>query len=426
MYDDLIAVCNILLFLIGSFYIYRSIYAVVGIFHTKNFAPAKKNHKYAIVIAARNEEAVIGNLLESIAKQDYPKELLTVFVVADNCRDHTADVAAAGGAIVYKRFDKEHCTKGFALQFLFEQIERDYSIAAFEGFFVLDADNLLKSDYISRMNDAFDNGEKIITSYRNTKNFDDNWISASYGLHWLRTVRFESRARSAFHVATRIQGTGFLFSSELVKDGWHYTSLTEDRAFSADAVVTGVNISYQDKAEFYDEQPNSLKIAWRQRIRWSKGHIQAFMESGKKLFINIFKRRKAKQKFISYDMLMTNVPSCILSIPLKFLKFAFMICSCITLDRFYNEWQSLIFGILLTILFEHAANIPVAAILFIMEKDRIQPIKWYKKVFYCLMFPFFSMIGDISTCIAVFRKVSWKPIPHKASIKIEDLESVPG
>lgn len=426
MYDNLIAVCDILLFLIGLFYIYRSIYAVVGVFHTKKFEKAKRHHKYAIVIAARNEEAVIGNLLDSIAKQDYPQALLTVFVVADNCTDHTAAIAEAGGAVVYQRFDREHCTKGYALQYLFEQIERDYSISSFEGFIVLDADNLLKSDYVSRMNDAFDSGEKIITSYRNTKNFDDNWISASYALHWLRTVRFESRARSAFHVATRIQGTGFLFSSELVKNGWRYTSLTEDRAFSADAVVMGIHISYQHEAQFYDEQPSSLKIAMRQRVRWSKGHLQAFVESGKKLFFNIFKRKRLDQKFVSYDMLLTNVPSCLLSIPLKCLKFAFMICSCIALGQFYNEWQSLILGILLTVLLEHAANIPVAALLFLTEKDRIKPIKWYKKILYCLTFPLFSIIGDLSTYIAVFRKVSWRPIPHKASVKIEELESAPG
>ena len=117
------------------------------------------------------------------------------------------------------------------------------------------------------MNEAFDAGERIVTSCRASKNFGDNWISASYALHWLRTVRMEHRARSVFGLATRIQGTGFLFASELVKNGWHYTSLTEDRAFTADAVAAGYPISYCDAAVFYDEQPVSLRIALRQRIR---------------------------------------------------------------------------------------------------------------------------------------------------------------
>ena len=73
-------------------------------------------------------------------------------------------------------------------------------------------------------------------------------------------------------MATNIQGTGFLFASEIVKDGWKYTSLTEDRALTADCVVEGYEISYNDEAIFYDEQQVSLKVALRQRLRWSKGH----------------------------------------------------------------------------------------------------------------------------------------------------------
>lgn len=276
---------------LSAMLIYKTAYKIIGLFFTRKFPSAKQKHKYAVVIAARNEEKVIGNLLDSIAKQDYPKELITVFVVADNCTDKTAEVARNRGAVCYERFDNEHKTKGFALQFLFDRIEEDYGRKSFEGYFVFDADNLLKEDYISRMNDAFDAGEKIITSYRNTKNFDESWIASTYALHWLRSIRFNHRARSVLRLATNIQGTGFLFANEIVKNGWKYTSLTEDRALTADAVAQGYAITYNDAAEFYDEQPTSLKIALRQRLRWSKGHLLAFAETGPYLFINIFFRQ---------------------------------------------------------------------------------------------------------------------------------------
>ena len=266
---------------------YKTIYWIIGVFFTRKFKPAKNNHKYAILIAARNEKNVIGNLLDSIKKQDYPQELLTVFVVADNCTDNTAEIARKRGAICYERFDDEHKTKGFALQYLLEKIEEDYGRMSFEGYFIFDADNLLKKDYISRMNDAFDAGEKIITSYRNTKNFDENWIASTYALHWIRSIRSNHRARSILRLATNIQGTGFLFANEIVKDGWKYTSLTEDRALTADAVAQGYKISYQDAAEFYDEQPTNLKVALRQRTRWSKGHLMAFVETGPYLLMNV-------------------------------------------------------------------------------------------------------------------------------------------
>ena len=55
------------------------------------------------------------------------------------------------------------------------------------GFEIKTVHNLLKRDYISRMNDSFDAGEKIITSYRATKNFSENWIASTYALHWLRS-----------------------------------------------------------------------------------------------------------------------------------------------------------------------------------------------------------------------------------------------
>ena len=73
------------------------------------------------------------------------------------------------------------------------------------------------------MNDAFDEGCKIITSYRNTKNFDENWIASTYALHWIRSIRTNHRARSVLRLATNIQGTGFLFANEIVKNGWNYT-----------------------------------------------------------------------------------------------------------------------------------------------------------------------------------------------------------
>ena len=302
--SPVLAICYVVGIFMGILIIQDKPYMLIGLFATRKFKPAKKQHKYAVLIPARNEEPVIANLINSIRKQDYPQELITIFVVADNCTDNTAKVAREKGAICYEHFNPEERTKGFALKYLFEQIQRDYGIESFEGYFIFDSDNLLKKDYISRMNDSFDAGEKIITSYRSTKNWTESWIASTYAIHWLRSIRYRHRARSLLHLATNIQGTGFLFSNEIVKDGWKYTSLTEDRALTADCVVEGYEISYNDDAIFYDEQPVSLKVALRQRLRWSKGHLQAFAESGWGLFKNIFIDKNTKHyeddKWYSY------------------------------------------------------------------------------------------------------------------------------
>ncbi len=400
---------------------YHTVYLFTGMFLTRRFKPAKKNHKYAVLIAARNEEKVIGNLLESIKKQDYPGELVTVFVVADNCTDNTALIARQGGAVCYERFDNEHRTKGFALQFLLERIEEDFGRQSFEGYFIFDADNLLKKDYITRMNESFDEGEKIITSYRNTKNFDENWISASYALHWLRSIRASHRARSVFRLATNIQGTGFLFASELVKNGWKYTSLTEDRAFTADAVVMGYHISYNDAAEFYDEQPVNLRIALRQRIRWAKGHILAFVESGPGLFKNIFTAKGFRDKFMSYDMFVLIAPRPLFSLARRLIVGALYIAVYIDKGFFACLWTVLWWRLGWRIS-NHLPAACMAVYVFFTERHRIKKISFPKKVWYCFMWPFFDIIGTVSMYIALVTKVTWKPIPHESKITIADVD----
>ena len=457
---------------------HKSFYFIIGMFFTRKFKPAKKKHKYAICVAARNEKYVIGNLLDSINKQDYPKDLITVFVVADNCTDNTAEIAKSKGAIVYERHDEVNKTKGYALQYLFKNIESDYKTDSFEGYFIFDADNLLQKDYISKMNDAFDEGCKIITSYRNTKNFDENWVSSTYALHWIRSIRTNHRARSVLRLATNIQGTGFLFTNEIVKDGWKYTSLTEDRALTADAVAQGYQITYQDEAMFYDEQPTSLKIALRQRLRWSKGHLQAFAQTGPYLFINIIFGKKflktnwnkdkkenkkpilnriiesIRHRFASFDTLSQLTPISFINL-VKWLIISVIVYSCSLyntgIDGMYlfsgnNQivkllrkiidirifvspgYKALLYGLLLTIWFRilyrltiYFSNCLMAIYLFIVEDNRIKKMKLSDKIKFTLTWPTFDIIGRYTTYVALFKKVTWKPIPHESKVTIDDL-----
>lgn len=457
---------------INGLYKFRDIYKYTGVVLTRKFKKAANYHKYAILVAARNESVVIGNLVDSIRKQDYPKELVDIFVVADNCTDDTADVARSYGAVCYERFDKVNCTKGYALQFLVKNIAKDYGIDNYEGYFIFDADNLLKHDYITHMNNSFDAGEKIVTSYRNTKNFDDNWISASYGVHWLRTVRNEHRARSLFRLATRIQGTGFLFASELLRDGWNYTSLTEDRAFCADAVAKGYKISYNNEAEFFDEQPIDMKTAMTQRIRWAKGHLQAFAETGPQLLSHIFVTGGMANKdcdgnpidkplwkkifddirlrFMSFDMLTVVFPKSLFSAIRKIIIYILRVIIILETGKVFGigsapgliKWLFDLFGYspvyatalskMLWLAFftfgwtvtSYLEGILTAAYIYIIEYKRIKKIKWYRKIWFCLTFPIFDVIGRLSMIIAMFRKVKWDPIAHVASVNIDELDPV--
>ena len=458
---------------------YQTAYFIIGLFFTRKFKPAKNKHKYGIVIAARNEEKVIGNLLDSIKKQDYPSNLLTVFVVADNCTDNTATISREMGAIVYERFDNLHKTKGFALEYLFDRIEEDYKRSSFEAFFVFDADNLLSENYISKMNDAYDSGEKLVTSYRNIKNIDDNWITMSFAIHWLRTIRKYHRPRSFLRLATNLQGTGYMFDSSVIQNGWHYTSLTEDRGLTADAVSQGYRISYQNEAIFYDEQTPKWKVAYNQKLRWSKGLLINFKESGFKLFRNIFFGKKftkikwnkeekkypwykklgisIKDRYINYDTFMHLLPTNVINI-FRWLLVTLFIKSCYVyangietinffggnfllakiINRYIHLYLSIptgykgllytiLIGIWLRLFYRIAMyfkKIIEPWYIVFLERKRIKKMKLNDIFKSSLLFPIFDIVGRYTTYIALFKKIEWKPVPHDSKITIDDLKNI--
>lgn len=415
---------------IGTFWsicvLYKALPVIVGLFKTKVFAPTEHKHTYGICIAARNEEKVIGNLIDSIANQDYPLDKLHVFVCVNNSTDGTFDIVQQlakqyQGTLkitAYNRNEDSERTKGYALRYLFDKIEEDFGRNSLEAYFIFDADNVLAPDYLTRMNEAYDEGNKIVVSLRKSKNMDRNWISFSYATHWLENC-LEHRGKSLFHLPCRVQGTGFMFDNELVKDGWKYVSLTEDRAFASDAVIMGYDITYCESAEFYDEQPYSLKVTLRQRVRWSKGHLQSAVETCPPLLGNIFGRNK-KNRIASYDSFFINFPMSVESIARKILTWLCMIIIAIAVHDNMVGW-TIIKNILQSFALIWVAQIFWCILVCLFYRKHLPKMSVGKLIVCCFMYPTFSLIGNWTSYVALFKKVEWKPIPHETVIDIDKL-----
>ena len=116
-----------LVWIITIFWLYQLIISLSSFIKVKEKPILEeKNNRFMAIIPAHNEEKVVGNLIASLQKQNYPRDLYDIYVIADNCTDNTAKVAKEAGAIVYERFDEEHKTKGFALNwFLHQKIEEN-------------------------------------------------------------------------------------------------------------------------------------------------------------------------------------------------------------------------------------------------------------------------------------------------------------
>ena len=405
---QLVRILNFAIFvLFFCFYSYQFGYVIVRMFKRMPVKVAKKQHKYAVLIAARNESAVIGELLESIKAQNYPQELIDIFVVADNCTDNTADVARRHGATVIERTNQIRVGKGYALNYAFREIKNTCGIENYEGYIIFDADNILQPDYIKEINAVFDSGYRVVTSYRNSKNYGYNWISAGYALWFLRESKYLNGARMLCKTSCAISGTGFLVSSEIIKrdGGWNYSLMTEDIEFTIAKVIEGELIGYAEKAVLYDEQPVKFKTSWHQRMRWTKGFYQVMYYYGMKLFRGCF----SKKGFRCFDMLATIAPATLLTLSMLIINIT-SVCYGV-----YIANDELVKTALLEIWFA-VRNVYVSLFFFGLVTIITEWKQIYcsapKKVLYLFTFPVFMFTYVPIAVAAIFRKVTWKPIQH--------------
>lgn len=417
---------SILYIALTVLYFYQFIYIVIALIGDKkkklDTYEAKKLHKFAFIIAARNEQAVIGNLINSIKQQNYPAELIDVIVVADNCTDDTAQIAREHGAICYERFNNMLVGKGYALDYCFNKIVEQFGdYTAYDGYFIFDADNVIDKNYVKEMNKVFDRGYNVITSYRNSKNYDTNWITSGYSLWFIREAKYLNNPRMMLKTSCAVSGTGFLVNSSIIKknNGWKFNLLTEDIQFSVVNILEGEKIGYCESAMFYDEQPTTFKQSWNQRMRWSKGFYQVMFRYGRELIAMMFKKR---EMFVScYDMFMTLAPATLLSI------------GCILLNLIFLAYGATDVHMLRRILPGTLGSIAFAGVNFYLLMFSIGFItlvtEWNKilapankKIKSLFTFPLFMITYVPISLVALVKKVEWKPITHSISKSVEEIE----
>ena len=420
--SDVNAVLYILLTL---FYFYQGVYVLIALIGKKKKNNIKEDnaalHKYAFIIAARNENAVIGNLIDSIKNQNYPKELIDVIVVADNCTDNTAEISRQHGAIVYERFNNILVGKGYAMDYVFNKIKEEYGdYTCYDGYFVFDADNVIDVNYVKEMNKVFDSGYKVVTSYRNSKNYDTNWITAGYSLWFIREAKYLNNPRMMIKTSCAVSGTGYLVDSSIIKKnhGWKFHLLTEDIEFTVTNILDGEKVGYCGSAMFYDEQPTTFRQSWNQRMRWTKGFYQVLFKYGKDLFITMFKE---KRMFVScYDMIMTLAPATLLTLGTILLNIVLLLCSGFNPVLFKQIFRPTILAILFGFFNFYMMLLVIGLITLITEwKKILAPGR--KKILYLFSFPLFIATYIPISIVALFKKVEWKPIPHTVVKTIDDL-----
>ena len=253
------------------FTIYFAAVAVFTLRRRRRRAQAKPQTRFAVIAAARNEEAVIGGFVRSVLNQDYPAELRDVYVIPNNCTDNTEAAARAAGANII------HCLgevtgKGDALHQAFAQL----MAKGYDAFVVFDADNILAPDYLARMNDAFAAGAMVCKSRTKAANPAAGPVAGCYGLYNACFDLIWNRPRAACGLSAKLIGTGFAVRREVLESlgGWNTRTIAEDAEFAVQLAGAGYRVEWVPEAVNYDEEPTSFLVSLRQRKRWCSGIMQ--------------------------------------------------------------------------------------------------------------------------------------------------------
>lgn len=295
--------CQIALFIIGMYYLVVAVFSLTVI---KERSAARRKHSFALIVAAHNEERVIGQLVQSLNKLDYPKQLYKVFVVADNCDDETAEEARRVGACVLERFDLEHRGKGYAMEFAFENV---FSMdEQFEYICIFDADNLVDSSFLFHMNNKINEGWQAVQGYIDSKNPSASWLSFSYSLWYWINNRVAQLSRGNLGLGCRLGGTGFAVATDLIKKfGWGATCLAEDTEFTLKLALSDLRVGWAHEAVIYDEKPTKFKTSVQQRRRWMQGLSDVAVNYVKPLI----KKGVDEKKAFPFHMLMNFWSDCL-------------------------------------------------------------------------------------------------------------------
>lgn len=361
--------------------------------------------RFAVLIAARNEELVIGPLINSLLTQNYPPELYDIWVIPNNCTDNTARAAAGFGAKVLE------CTvpvksKGEVLRFAYRRLRgREY-----DAYCVFDADNLVHPNFLAEMNNAFQSGARVAQGYRDSKNPYDSVISGSYSIYYWMMDRFHNGGRAGLGLSAMVNGTGFMVSGQVLESlgGWNTRTISEDLEITAQCVLAGEKVCWVPKAITYDEQPLTYAQSVVQRRRWSSGTLQVAE--------NYFGRAEEERKTSRRGLALTDLEATLLvpayqgaAVAGLIVSLLFACLSCRTLGQI----PAALAGTLLANLALTALGSTVAAAVVLTAEG-----KWDRRILGGLLFYWLFLLSWVPITLGSFVKKTthWEEIRHTRNI----------
>ena len=330
-------------FIIAGSVAYVAFFAVISLFYDKedqvaNQAAALSNrmNKFLILYPAYREDRVIINAIESFLLQDYPASHYTVAVISDHMQPETNNyLRSLPITLLTPTFEKS--SKAKAMQYAINEVEGD-----FDNVVILDADNVVRPDFLSQLN-ILSTVYDAIQCHRCAKNANNDVAVLDGASEEINNTIFR-KAHNRLGLSSALIGSGMCFDYELFKKNvFQLSTAGEDREMEALLLQQEVFIKYAPEIHVFDEKVSSQDNFQRQRMRWMTAQVQSLLSNVPKIPSAII---HGKINFVDKTIQQALIPRSILIVLLAGIS-VFM---SIAMPAWCEKWWVL-FGILAIALF---------------------------------------------------------------------------
>jgi cellulose synthase/poly-beta-1,6-N-acetylglucosamine synthase-like glycosyltransferase len=287
--------------LAAAFALYLVLLALASFFYSQSIDGFSPRSRLVVLVPAHNEEMLVGRTVRSLLAQSYPRELFQIAVIADNCDDETARVAAAAGAdIVMVRDAPDARGKGRALRWAIDQLLA--AEAPPDAIVSVDADTITDRDLLLALAERLEAGEQAAQG--DYRAFGDGSESSELRkAAFLLFNRIQPAGRYVLGRSAWLVGNGWLLSTELLRRRpWSAFTSTEDREYSLDLLLDGVRIAFAGAAAVHAPTAPNHHAAETQQLRWEGGWASLLRARAPKLIVEAWRRRSPGLLMTAFDL----------------------------------------------------------------------------------------------------------------------------
>jgi 1,2-diacylglycerol 3-beta-glucosyltransferase len=282
--------------------LYLLVLATAAWWYRESEAVGDPKSRVVVLVPAHNEADLIDRCIASLDSQDYPRDLLDLVVIADNCTDATADLARTAGAEVLVRTDEQQRGKGRALRWAMDILmARD---DATDAFVIVDADSVAHPELLRALAYHFEQGSSVVQADYSVLCDSSSSRVRLRAVAFLLCHRVRFSGRAVLHMPCGLVGNGMLISRQVVNaHPWSAFTSAEDLEYTLTLRQAGIRPQYARGAGVAGPVPATARGAQIQRARWEGGRIHVARKAIPVIFREMVCERRLSNLDFAVDLI---------------------------------------------------------------------------------------------------------------------------